>query len=233
VADQRRYGEDEVSEIFALATRTDSTRPTPIASPDGLTLEELQEVGREVGLSPEVVSEAVGMLDARGTILPRSTSLGSPVSVGRVVSLPRAATEREWEILVTELRDTFAARGHVTSQGGMREWRNGKLRASLEPTETGHRLRMGTHKTDGKAVNAIGVAGLVIGSALLVSNGLDAITFGETLATLIPSVIAASGGSLLAANMVRLRQWASEREGQMEHIAARARALLQGPRSEE
>lgn len=233
MAHERRYGDDEVSEIFALATATESATPRPVTSQDGLTLEELQEVGREVGLSPEVVAEAVEMLDARGTVLPRDTSLGAPVSVGRVVTLPRAATEREWEILVTELRDTFRARGHVTSQGGMREWRNGNLRASLEPTEAGHRLRMGTRKTDAKPVNGIGVAGLVIGSALLLSSGLDANTFGETLATLIPAVIAASGGSLLAANFLRLRRWASEREGQMEHIATRARALLKGAPAED
>ena len=229
MSDPRRYGEDEVSEIFAIATRADSTSPALRASQDGLTLEELQEVGREVGLSPEVVAEAAGMLDVRGTVQPRATSFGAPVSVGRAVGLPRAPTDREWEILIAELRETFRARGHVTSHGGLREWRNGNLFASVEPTETGHRLRMGTRKADASPMSALGGMGLVIGTALLATNGLDTATFGPTLAALIPALIAASGGGVLAANILRLRKWAGERERQMEHIAARARGLLDEP----
>jgi hypothetical protein len=229
VADERRYGDDEVSEIFALATREgDESLPT-IHKESGLTLEELQAVGREVGLAPERVSDAVATLEARAETLPRGTSLGSAVSVGRVVELPRAPTDREWQILVSELRETFRAKGRVSSHGELREWTNGRLHAYVEPTETGYRMRLGTRKTGAEALTALGSFVGLIGVLLLVTSGMDEATFGAFRATLIPALMALAGGGVATQNIFRLRRWADEREGQMEHIANRARALLGEP----
>ncbi|MFV1988350.1 MAG: hypothetical protein ACC682_13800, partial [Gemmatimonadota bacterium] len=211
MADERRYGEDEVDEIFSLATRTGDARlPAPTVQ-EGLTLGELQDVGREVGLSPERVAEAASTLDARLETLPRATAFGAPVSVGRVIEVPRAATDREWQVLVSELRETFDARGRVASHGDMREWTNGNLHAFLEPTATGHRLRLGTRKTGATMVSAIGAVGLAAGLLLLVTAGLDEATFGTFRATLIPAVVALAGGGMLTRNLLRLRRWADER----------------------
>ncbi len=229
MADERKYREDQVKEIFALAATEGGASLPALADQEGLTLGELQEVGREVGLAPERVAEAAARLDARREPVPRRTTLGAPVSVGRVVELPRAATDREWQVLVAELRETFGAKGRVTSHGETREWRNGNLHAFLEPTEAGHRLRLGTRKTGAKALTAIGASGLVIGLVLLATAGLDERTFGATLATLIPALFTLGGGGVLARNFLRLRRWAAERERQMEYIAGRARALLAAP----
>ncbi len=231
LANERKYREDEVSEIFALACSAGgASLPVP-ADQAGLTLGELQEVGREIGLSSERVAAAAARVEARSEALPRRTSLGAPVSVGRVVELPRAATDREWQVLVTELRQTFGAKGRVASQGDIREWTNGNLYAFLEPLDAGHRLRLGTQKSVARGVTAIGAASLVIGLLLLVTSGLDEATFGATFATLIPALFALMGGGALAGNFLRLRRWADERERQMEHIAGRARALLKAPLS--
>jgi hypothetical protein len=45
----RRYGDDEVREIFRLAT-TGTREPSLPADVDGLTLEELQHIGEEAGI---------------------------------------------------------------------------------------------------------------------------------------------------------------------------------------
>jgi len=230
--DERKYREDEVGEIFALATNAGDASPAPTGQ-EGLTLGELQEVGREVGLAPERVAEAAATLDGRLEALPRRMSLGSPVAVGRVVELPRGATDREWRVLVAELRETFGAHGRVATHDQSREWTNGNLHAFLEPTATGHRLRLGTHKFGAKAVTVLGAIPLVIGLLLLVTAGLDERTFGATLATLIPALFTLAGGGILTRNFLRLRGWANERERQMEHIAGRARALLAAPPLEE
>ena len=229
MADERKYQEDEVSEIFALAASAGDADLPPLAHQQGLTLDELQEVGREVGLAPERIAEAAAAIDARPEALPRRTLLGVPVSVGRVVELPRAPTERQWQVLVSELRATFGARGRVHSQGEMREWRNGNLHAFLEPTETGHRLRLGTYNGRAKAVTAVGTVGAVVGLFLLATSGLDERTFGTVFATLIPALFALAGGGTLTWHALWSRRWAGERERQMEHIAGRARALLDGP----
>lgn len=227
MADERKYREEEVGEIFALATSASGASVPVLADQAGLSLEELQEVGREVGLSSELVAEAAATVDARLETLPRRTTVGAPVSVGRVVELPRAATDREWQVLVTELRETFGAKGRVASQGDIREWKNGNLHAFLEPTRAGHRLRLGTRKGGARGVTALGASGLAVGLLLLATSGLDAATFGATFETLIPAFFALMGGGALAGNFIRLRRWADERERQMAHIAGRARALLE------
>ena len=113
---------------------------------EGLTLAELQAIGHEVGLPPERIFEAASALDRRREVPPSRTSLGVPISVGLTVDLPRAPTDREWDMLVAELRTTFRARGRVESTGGSRQWVNGNLHAYVEPTQSGYRLRMGTLK---------------------------------------------------------------------------------------
>jgi len=229
VAEERKYGDEEISEIFALATREgDAGRPT-IHQDSGLTLAQLQDVGREVGVDPERVAQAVATLEARSEVIPRRKSLGATVSVGRVVELPRAPTDREWQVLVTELRETFRAKGRVSSHGELREWTNGRLHAFVEPTAGGYRLRLGTRKTGAEAVTVMGAVAAVIGVLLLMTGGLDQATFGPIFELIIPALMVLVGGGLVTRNTLGLRRWADEREGQMEHIASCVQGLLEGP----
>lgn len=228
--DERRYRDEEVERIFraAAAAREDDHRRLP-ASAEGLTLAELQEIGREVGLPPERIAEAASALDAPAPR--RRTQMGLPVSVGRVVDLPRAPTDREWELLVAELRETFLARGRVRSDGGLRQWNNGHLHAYVEPAEDGYRLRLGTLKGDAAPLGRAGIVGILVGLVLLVLTLLT----GEPAEELFrPLLFLLMGGVALGYNAVRLPAWAREREAQMEHVAARARALIgPGPASTE
>lgn len=231
--DERTFDEDEVGEIFALAASTEDPALPIRTERQGLTLAELQEVGREVGLSPERVAAAAARLETRVATPPRAMAFGAPTAVGRVVDLPRNPTDREWGVLVSELRQTFGARGREASRGELREWTNGNLHAFVEPTPGGVRLRLGTRKTGSKETFTFGLVGFVVGLLLLVTSGLDEATFGTFRATLIPALMALGGGGLMGWNVLRLRGWAGERERQMEHIAGRALALLEGPASPE
>ena len=232
MTDERKYREEEVKEIFDLAvTRDDVGRPT-VSDEGGLTLAELQEIGLEVGVEPRRIAEAALALDTRREVLPRQISLGMPISVGRVIELPRAMTDREWDIVVGELRETFGARGKVMSHGGVREWTNGNLHAFLEPTATGHRLRLRTHKGSAMALNRIGVAGLAMGLILFT---LFLATGRTPVAMELAMIVSVGlGAGALASNMLTLPGWAREREGQMEYIAGRVGALLgEGPQGED
>ncbi len=221
----RTYREDEVREIFALATDPRRAAPPSVRDASGLTLAELQEIGREVGLEPAEVARAAAALDVRTPESPLRRSLGMPIEVGRVVPLPRAPTRTEWEQIVAELRTTFRARGKVSSEGGLREWANGNLHACIEPTGTGYRLRLGTLKTGARELNALGAAGVAAGTiafgALAVSGGLPEAIF-------LPWMISATGVAAFLANLVRLPRWARERDRQMEHIAARVGSIVAG-----
>jgi hypothetical protein len=173
-------------------------------------------------MEPSRIAEAAFALDTRREALPRRTFLGMPISVGRIVDLPRELTDREWDILVGELRETFGARGHVASHGGIREWTNGNLHAFLEPTETGHRLRLGTRKGSATAMITTGAAGLVLGLALIALFVFEEL---GRASLVIPVLMAWAGAGIVVASMLRLPRWAHEREEQMEYIAGRGGAL--------
>lgn len=220
--DERTYGEDEVAEIFkAAAARGGPGSSAPVPA-KGFTLAELQSIGSEAGLAPEVVAEAAAAVELRRGAL-RRTEIGMPIAVGRTVDLPRAPTDREWEMIVADLRETFRARGRVGSRGDVREWTNGNLHAFVEPTPTGHRLRLGTTKGDAMGFNRLGAGGL--GMALVTLIGLSVTgTLPESI--FLPLMMSAMGGGALAWNALRLPGWALARETQMEGVAARARILL-------
>jgi len=222
MTDERRYLEEESKEIFeAAATAGDSDRHA-LASTEGFTLAELQDIGAEVGLAPERIADAATALELRRSALPRRTSFGMPIAVGRIIDLPRALTDREWELLVGELRETFNAQGRLGSSGSIRQWTNGKLHAFVEPTEAGYRLRLGTLKGNAPAMNMVGIGGMGLGLVMLVPLLLT----GElSIASLTPLLFGAMGAAAFVSNLVRLPRWARRREEQMEYIAARAKAL--------
>ena len=149
-----------------------------------------------------------------------------PIGVSRVVDLPRAPTDREWEQLISRFRTTFGAQGHTTTSGGLREWSNGNLHISIEPTEHGEQLRLSTRNEAGVALNGLGV----------VTGGMAAL-FGAVVAAAgqpekALAVLGMFGGMALfsfGANLVRLPGWARARARQMEEIAEHAVKLLSSP----
>jgi hypothetical protein len=217
---ERRYRQEEVRRIFELATT--SATQSPLRPADGLTLDEIQEIAGEIGVEPAAVARAAAAVDSEAATRVRRLA-GQPIGVARVIPLPRAPTDREWEQLVGELRTAFRARGRVVSQGGLREWSNGNLHACVEATDAGYQLRLGTVKGDATGLNAIGVTALLAGIA----------TFGSLLmsgepgqAMFVSSLFGAAGAGTLIANAVRLPRWARQRQDQMAHIAQRAAQIV-------
>lgn len=219
--DERTYREEEVAAIFEAAARP-VPGSTALSRAEGFTLAELQSIGGEAGLSPERIAEAAAAVEMRRGAV-RRKNLGMPVGVGQTVELPRAPTDREWEMIVADLRETFGARGRLGSREDVREWHNGNLHAYVEPTLTGYRLRLGTRKGDAVGLNQMGAFGLVFALVWLMvfflRDGLSDTLF-------IPLLMSAMGGAALTYNALRLPGWALEREAQMEQVAARVRVLL-------
>jgi hypothetical protein len=223
---QRRYDEDEVRQIFSLAT-TGGVRERPLPSESGgMTLDELQRIGQEAGIEPSRVAHAADALNARGKPAPVRRSFGMPVGVSRVVDLPRAPTDREWELLISEFRSTFGTQGTATTSGGFREWSVGKLSICVEPTERGHQLRLSTFKEDAVALNVLGI---FLSAMSLIFSG--AVIAAGKPGKAIP-VFCMFGGMAVfafATNVLRLPGWARERKQQMESLAEHAVKLLSNP----
>lgn len=223
---ERRYTEDEVAEILDRATEVQKDRGRTTAAGEGLTLEELKEIGEEAGISPDLIVRAAGEVDrpeARAD--PNVRLLGARIGVGRTVYLDRRLTDDEWTRLVVDLRETFDARGNVREQGAFRQWNNGNLQALLEPTENRERLRLKTVKGNARAMMMFGATFLAVAAVLAVVVFL---TGGERLADMLENLIpfAAIGGAFMGASYVRLPRWADTRERQMEGVIQRLLASV-------
>jgi len=222
----RHYNEDEVAAIFRAAAEGSESRTLPGGRADGLTLHDLQDIAREVGISPTAVSRAAQSLDRPRSAAVPQTFLGLPIAVERTVALDRNLTDTEWELLVVQLREVFRARGTVRAQGSMREWSNGNLHALLEPTPTGYQLRLGTFKGNARASTAIGT--LMLGMSAVV--GFVVASHG-TIADAAPSIasLGTIGAVFLANGVLRLPSWARLRRRQIDDVAAQLTRTMQDP----
>jgi hypothetical protein len=213
---ERRYDDKEMAAIFRAASEgPQELAPREVSREEGLTLAELQTIGREVGIAPEAVAQAARTLDVRQGAASR-TLFGLPIGVGRTVNLNRKLSDEEWERLVVQLREVFNARGVTRSEGSLRQWTNGNLQVLLEPTEGGHRLRFGTVHGGARASMAGGLAALVMAGFAALTGAL-----GGNLANALPAVgiMAVAGVVMIANGAIRLPAWARLRGQQMEALA--------------
>jgi hypothetical protein len=211
---ERRYSEEEVAAIFDRATKAQAGGKRQLPPGEGMTLAGLQEIGREVGIPGDLVAEAARSIDLRGRDTTRRI-LGLPVGVGKVVDFGRPLSDKEWELLVVDLRQTFDATGRLRVDGSFRQWSNGNLKVMVEPTPTGHQVRFQTLRSRSTSLIAAGSAMLVAAILLVGFRGLDP----ESLVKHLSMGAAAVG--LLAWGAIPLPAWARLRRRQMEELVAR------------
>ena len=220
---ERRYRDEEVREIFSLATSGDSADATLPVESGGLTLADLKQIGRQTGIDPARIADAAAGLEARSEPVEVKRSLGLPIALSRVVDLPRAPTDREWEQLISQFRTTFGAQGIATSSGGLRDWSSGDFHISVEPTIHGQQLRISAVKSDAQVANAFGV--LIGGMTALITAAVIAAGKAEKAW----AVVIIFGGMSLAAfvsNLIKSPRWAREGELQIQKIGENAVKLL-------
>ena len=66
---ERRYSDEEVAAIFERAAKSQAglqRQQQPHALQHGMTLAELQQIGRDVGIPPELVARAARDIDLAG-----------------------------------------------------------------------------------------------------------------------------------------------------------------------
>jgi hypothetical protein len=213
---ERRYSDAEIAAIFRAAAEL----PEPVDPQEdpgtGLTLAQLQAIGREVGLPPEAIARAARTLDIPP--VRAKTFLGLPLGVTHTVPLHRRVSDAEWERLVVQLRDVFDARGRLWAAGSIREWTNGNLQVLLEPAEDGHQLRFKTVHGGAQAALMGGLVLMGMAAALTVSS---AIAGALDQATTEIAVLALSGLVMIANRAWRLPRWARTRAQQMVTLGLR------------
>ena len=219
MSDERRYSEEEIAAIFEQAAQAQEAAHRGLGHGEGLTLAELQQIGREAGITPEFVARAAASMDRSGPPPPPATYLGLPISATRTVDLPGPLTDAAWDRLVVDLRETFRATGTVRRDGALREWRNGNLHALVEPTESGYRLRISTRKGNAQQSLTLGFAALAMGLVFLALFAAD--PGAEPKMMIIMALFVAFGLGGIGRTAYQLPRWVKERERQMEAVIAR------------
>jgi hypothetical protein len=217
---ERRYSDEEVAEIFARATETQSSARRQVPPGDGTTLAELQEIGREVGIDPHAVERAAHSLDQPHP--PRTGGvLGIPLSVAHSVELGYRMTNEQWERLVVDLRHTFDAAGRVRSEGSFRTWSNGNLQVLVEPSVEGDRVRFRTMKGSARSLMATGAVMFAVSLIILVVGVVsgDATSISEALRDVATVMLVGAG--LVGIGVAQVPGWAKLRRQQMEEIGDR------------
>ena len=222
---ERRYSEEEVSAIFERAAEAQQAVRRALPPGEGLTLADLRAIGREVGIPAELVDLAARSVDQHGREASR-TFIGLPIGVGRTVDLGRRLTDDEWERLVVDLRETFDARGSLRAEGSLRQWTNGNLQALLEPTPTGHRLRLRTVRGGARESMTVGLAMLGVSATVVIASAVTGHVAGALAAT---GSLMGFGAALFAVGAARLPGWARLRRRQMEGVAARLALATEPP----
>jgi len=222
---ERRFSDVEVAQIFERATSGHAVQATRAA--EGMTLAELQSIGQEAGIPAEQITRAALSLSP-SEAKPTERFLGMTTGVGHTVHLARKLTDEEWERFIVEVRETFNARGTMTSQGSLRQWSNGNLQVLLEPTEAGHRVRFKTVKgaapwtlSGGLVISAVGVIGEVTAVLTGVAHDVGLVAFF--------GVLGAIGIGAAATTALRLPPWVTTRKAQMEELGARVSAMALKP----
>ena len=216
---EHRFTEEEVAAILKDAAEAQYSNDPLLPSGGGLTLAELQSIGREVGISAEMIQKSAQRL--KPARQPTRKFLGLPLCVAQTVEFDRKLTDQEWERIVVDLRETFEAQGVVRSQGSLRQWTNGNLQALLEPTATGQRLRMRTVKGNAPGLIGGGILVFSAATAALVTAFATGVAHDTGLMMSILATMT-GGAGMFSASALGLPGWARRRQQQMDQIAERA-----------
>lgn len=221
---QRRFSEKEIAEIFEEATRAQNEDKAQSGPMDGLTVDELKQIGASTGIDPKYIARAVAAVQRRPQQFPVQKFMGIPMGVSRSVPLPDTFSDQDWEHLVVDLRKTFKARGKIRQEGSIREWANGNLHAYVEPTAAGgYELRLQTQKGNLRGMLFMGFAYMFVALFMLISMlGSDA---GMNYSFLITGLFMVAGFGMVTSAAAGQPKWARQREQQMEAICKRAVAL--------
>ncbi|GAB5536002.1 MAG: hypothetical protein Rubg2KO_22510 [Rubricoccaceae bacterium] len=148
-----QFSEEEAQRVFARAAERQHAATD---SPEGFSLDELKEIGKAAGLSPEHIAAAVS--DVRfgsPTQNAPTTVMGAQTDVHRSRVVRGELTDEIWEGMVSRLRRTFKTKGVTADVGRSREWTGtnstgglSNLHVTAVPVENGTRITLETSKTD-------------------------------------------------------------------------------------
>ena len=190
------FSEDEARRIFAEAARTSAARE---ATPGGLSLDELQEIGRAAGLDPAAVAAAAAKVRDAEPDIPAWR--GVPLATRRTRVIPGVLSDDAWAEAVALLRREFKVQGEAEKIGRQRTWTHAAsqmvlVRVTAAETAAGTTLTIESEPTHNRGA-AVGFGAILgVTAAFFATVGL---VRGDTPALWIGLAVALFGAFLYAA----------------------------------
>lgn len=113
------YNEKEIGSILKRAAELSQDESGPNAA--GLSIEELQQVGSEAGLDPDMILRAAAEMQQTG---PRRAKnfFGGPLSYSNDFVLDGEIDAATWEEMISSIRGSFKDPGQVSTRENVFEW---------------------------------------------------------------------------------------------------------------
>ena len=209
----RRFSEREVALVLRKATEMDGSE-SPSGS--GLTLEELEQIASEVGISPSVIQRAVAEMDRKGG---RNPLVGAPLSSESIRAVAGELGPEGVAALVAAVERNSDLVGEVTEALGTTRWtardrfRTTQVAISAAKGETTVRV---VERTSDRAKRLFHLVPVAWGSALGIMGA-------SLMAPSDPVVLTAlAGGAVVGGLLGRLgwTRFAATRAARVEKLAA-------------
>lgn len=221
--DNRRFNRDEISRILKRAAELEHKNNVDDDS-EGLTLEELQQVSREVGLHPKYIEDALNELQhAPRTVIPNL--VGGPFTYQRWDTAGGTLAGDEWEEVVAEIRRIHGGIGKTGTLGHTFEWEQrkqevGYIQIALSPKDDHTKIRIQANYNyyAGMVYMMSGVLGLALTGVLL---------DGSSLPVLAQWAIGATGMlGIFAGARLYLSNWMKRKRNTYAKLIDRFREIL-------
>jgi len=113
------YNEKQIGAILKRAAEMSQDESGPNAA--GLSIEELQRVGAEAGLDPDLILRAAAEMQQTGPKRERNF-FGGPVSYSNDFVLDGEIDASTWEEMISSIRGSFKDPGQVATRENVFEW---------------------------------------------------------------------------------------------------------------
>ncbi|HMB90534.1 MAG TPA: hypothetical protein VKP65_06785 [Rhodothermales bacterium] len=225
----RRYSEREIGAILKRATEWQEERDETTASaPAGLTLEEIEEIAREVGVDADLVRRAA--TETVYTCTPEKGwhLLGAPIKVKHEAVMSAPAREEDLDEMVVAIRAHLGQKGRFEKLNGVLTWtspeRGDQVEISVVPKGK-HTQVQGKQFFLGIAMSIFFLPlffTLIIGSAYLAEEvGMPALL---EIALLTGAMLAVFG-----LGRVGFKLWTRQQRQKMETLMQHLGGMLEDP----
>ncbi len=114
------YTEKEIGALIKRATEIQEN--THEFFPQGLSLQEIEDIAREIGIDPKHIRSAASELEHQMAAEQRSNFFGAPFLIEQKRAIRGEISDEDWEELVRQIQRVTGSAGRTTKVGQTRQW---------------------------------------------------------------------------------------------------------------